>query len=74
MNPQNRQDISVGLEVDIVLKKDQSTGKLTHGVVRDILTNSQFHPHGIKVKLENGEVGRVQNCYWTLWENFPIRN
>ena len=62
MNPQNRQDISVGLEVDIVLKKDQSTGKLTRGVVRDILTNSQFHPHGIKVKLENGEVGRVQNC------------
>lgn len=61
MNGQNRQDIEIGLSVDIVLKEDQRSGKLTRGVVADILTNSQFHPHGIKVRLESGEVGRVQN-------------
>ena len=61
VNGQNRQDILPGLEVDIVLKEDQRTGKLTRGIVAEILTNSQFHPHGIKVRLEHGEVGRVQN-------------
>lgn len=61
MNGQNRDDIHPGLEVDIVLKEDQSTGRLTRGVVADILTNSRFHPRGIKVRLESGEVGRVQH-------------
>ncbi len=61
MKGQNRSDIQPGLVVDIVLKEDQSTGALTRGVVQDILTNSEFHPHGIKVRLQSGEVGRVQN-------------
>jgi uncharacterized repeat protein (TIGR03833 family) len=60
MNGQNRENIYPGLRVAIVLKKDQPTGKLTEGVVRDILTSSPTHPHGIKVRLETGEVGRVQ--------------
>ena len=63
MNGQNRENISVGIEVDVVLKEDQRAGKLTRGIVADILTNSQFHPHGIKVRLESGEVGRVQNIH-----------
>lgn len=54
-----RKNIYPGLEVDIVLKKDQKTGKTTSGTVKDLLTNSQFHPHGIKVRLEDGQVGRV---------------
>ncbi len=61
MNGQNREDIQPGLEVDIVLKQDQGSGELTRGVVAEILTNSQFHPHGIKVRLEDGQVGRVQH-------------
>lgn len=61
MNGQNREDIKPGLEVDIVLKADQRTGKLTRGIVQDLLTSSSFHPRGIKVRLESGEVGRVQN-------------
>ncbi|WP_349409403.1 YwbE family protein [Pseudalkalibacillus sp. SCS-8] len=60
MNGQNRKDIRSGLEVEIVLKKDQRSGKRTRGVVKDILTNSSFHPHGIKVRLQDGQVGRVQ--------------
>ena len=60
MNGQNRSDIKPGIEVDIVLKQDQRSGKLTRGIVKDILTNSPHHPHGIKVRLENGQVGRVQ--------------
>jgi len=61
MNGQNRVNIKIGIEVDIVLKKDQPTGKLTRGHVKRILTNSQFHPHGIKVMLaEQDMVGRVQ--------------
>ena len=60
MNGQNRTNIKIGIEVKIVLKKDQATGKLTNGHVKKILTNSQFHPHGIKVRLTSGEVGRVQ--------------
>ncbi|EOA3903626.1 YwbE family protein [Bacillus cytotoxicus] len=61
MNRQKRANISPGLEVDIVLKKDQRTGTLTRGIVKDILTNSPSHPHGIKVRLQDGQVGRVQH-------------
>ena len=61
MTGQNREDIKPGLEVDVVLKEDQASGKLTRGIVQEILTNSSFHPRGIKVRLESGEVGRVQN-------------
>ncbi|MDX2481913.1 MAG: YwbE family protein [Desulfuromusa sp.] len=60
MDGKNRTDITSGLEVKIVLKKDQRSGSLTGGIVKDILTNSSFHPHGIKVRLENGDVGRVK--------------
>jgi uncharacterized repeat protein (TIGR03833 family) len=56
----NRVKISPGLHVRIVLKKDQRSGKLTEGIVKDILTRSPTHPHGIKVRLESGEVGRVK--------------
>ncbi len=56
-----RRNIRPGLTVDIVLKPDQRSGKLTRGVVRDILTNSATHPHGIKVRLESGQVGRVKH-------------
>lgn len=52
-----------GTEVDIVLKKDQPTGVLTHGRVADVLTNKPFHPRGIKVRLMDGQVGRVQHIY-----------
>ncbi|MFJ9385849.1 YwbE family protein [Peribacillus sp. NPDC101481] len=60
MNGKNRKDITPGASVDIVLKADQRTGKLTSGTVKDILTNSSTHPHGIKVRLTDGQVGRVQ--------------
>ncbi|WP_178021937.1 YwbE family protein [uncultured Paenibacillus sp.] len=60
MNGNARKNIAPGLTVDIVLKKDQLTGKLTRGVVKDILTNSATHPHGIKVRLQDGQVGRVK--------------
>ncbi|KSU80963.1 YwbE family protein [Fictibacillus enclensis] len=60
MNGQSRQNITPGLDVNIVLKKDQRSGKLTRGKVKDILTNSAHHPHGIKVRLEDGQVGRVK--------------
>ncbi|MCK9212435.1 MAG: YwbE family protein [Ignavibacteriaceae bacterium] len=55
-----RSNIKVGLHVAIVLKEDQRTGELTEGIVKNILTNSSKHPHGIKVRLETGEVGRVK--------------
>ena len=55
-----RRNITVGAEVLIVLKRDQRTGRLTRGVVKDILTRSANHPRGIKVRLRNGKVGRVQ--------------
>jgi len=61
MDGTRRQDIRPGLTVDIVLKQDQATGKTTRGIVRDILTNSPTHPHGIKVRLTNGQVGRVKS-------------
>jgi len=60
MNGTNRTDIRIGLSVSIVLKRDQRSGTLTNGVVKDILTKSANHPHGIKVRLESGEVGRVK--------------
>ncbi|MCL4539329.1 MAG: YwbE family protein [Bacteroidetes bacterium] len=60
MEGTKRSDIRPGIRVAIVLKQDQRTGKLTEGVVKDILTNSSSHPHGIKVRLEAGEVGRVK--------------
>jgi uncharacterized repeat protein (TIGR03833 family) len=60
MNGNTRANIKPGLLVRIVLKQDQATGKLTEGIVRDILTNSPTHPHGIKVRLTSGVVGRVK--------------
>ncbi|ASU35599.1 YwbE family protein [Mucilaginibacter xinganensis] len=59
MNGQNRNDIYPGLEVEIILKKDQRSGKRTRGFVKDLLTSSAFHSRGIKVRLEDGQVGRV---------------
>ncbi len=59
-NGQKRADIKYGLDVGVVLKEDQSTGRLTYGKVQKILTNSPTHPHGIKVRLNTGEVGRVK--------------
>ena len=60
MNGTNRSDIKKGLKVKVVQKQDQKTGALTEGLVSKILTNSPSHPHGIKVMLENGVVGRVK--------------
>lgn len=59
MDGKNRKDIYPGLEVAVILKKDQRTGKRTEGVVKDILTSAAFHSRGIKVRLEDGQVGRV---------------
>jgi len=56
-----RNEIDVGMNVQIVQKQDQSTGNLTDGIVKRILTSSNFHPHGIKVELDDGKIGRVQN-------------
>jgi uncharacterized repeat protein (TIGR03833 family) len=63
MDGRERKNIRSGIRVAIVLKQDQDTGKLTDGVVRDILTNSAFHPHGIKVRLMSKEVGRVAEIH-----------
>ena len=60
----SRDKITIGVIVQIVQKQDQRTGKLTEGAVKRILTSSNFHPHGIKVELDNGKVGRVQNIIW----------
>ncbi len=60
MDGRERSDVRPGRTVDIVLKQDQRTGRLTRGVVKDVLTKSAHHPHGIKVRLETGEVGRVK--------------
>lgn len=65
MNGKNRADIKIGKEVKIVLKADQRTGKLTEGTVGKILTKSSHHPHGIKVMLTDGQVGRVQEIIET---------
>ncbi len=66
MDGKTRANIKIGSEVDIVLKKDQPTGKLTHGRVLNILTGDSFHPRGCKVRLEDGQVGRVQKIYPTF--------
>ena len=60
MDPTRRADIQPGMTVLIVLKQDQPTGRLTKGIVKDILTKSAAHPHGIKVRLQTGQVGRVK--------------
>ncbi len=60
MDSKKRFNIKQGLKVNILLKQDQRSGKLTSGIVKDILTNSAVHPHGIKVRLMDGQVGRVQ--------------
>lgn len=59
MDGRNRSDVKAGLKVAVILKKDQRSGVKTEGVVKDLLTNSSFHPHGIKVRLVDGQVGRV---------------
>lgn len=66
MDGTQRKHITPGTEVDIVLKKDQGSGRLTRGVVKDILTSKSVHPRGIKVRLLGGEVGRVQKIYPSL--------
>jgi len=60
MSEIKRSDLKTGMQVRVVMKEDQRTGKLTEGIVKDILTKSPKHPHGIKVRLETGEVGRVK--------------
>jgi len=60
MDGQIRKDLRVGMEVDIVLKKDQRSGRLTRGRIKDLLTKSPSHPHGIKVRLTDGQIGRVK--------------
>lgn len=63
MDGTKRANIKIGAQVSIVLKEDQRTGELTEGVIAKILTNSANHPHGIKVRLENGDVGRVKQIH-----------
>jgi len=63
MNGQHRKNVRPGVEADIILKKDQGSARLTRGIVKDILTKSSFHPHGIKVRLVSGDVGRVQEVF-----------
>jgi uncharacterized repeat protein (TIGR03833 family) len=69
MDGKNRRDIVPGAEVDIVLKKDQRNGKLTRGFVKDLLTRSARHPHGIKVRLTDGQVGRVKEILSAVTNN-----
>ena len=68
MDGKNRRDIVPGTEVCIVLKKDQRTGKLTRGFIKDLLTRSARHPHGIKVRLTDGQVGRVKKILAAISE------
>mgnify|MGYP003646566056 CR=1 FL=1 len=63
LDGRNRNDVALDLYVGIVLKKDQVSGEITDGIITKILTNSKFHPHGIKVQLDTGEVGRVKVIY-----------
>ena len=65
MDGQYRKSLQPGVEVHIVTKRDQPSGKLTRGVIADVLTKSSFHPHGIKVRLVSGEVGRVREVLKT---------
>ena len=60
MDGQKRSNIKQGLRVKIILKQDQTSGKLTEGIIKDILTNSASHPHGMKVRLTSGEIGRIK--------------
>ena len=69
MNGQHRKNVRPGVEADIILKKDQGSARLTRGIVKDILTNSSFHPHGIKVRLASGDIGRVQEVLDVSDEN-----
>ena len=71
MDGKNRKDIKPGLKVNITQKQDQRTGKLTGGMVKDILTTSPFHSRGIKVRLTTGEVGRVQEIVGTSHTEKP---
>ena len=66
MGGTKRSDIKPGLHVRIVLKSDQRTGKLTEGIVKDILTKSSTHPHGIKVRLQSGQIGQVKEIFHDL--------
>ncbi|MFZ3384821.1 MAG: YwbE family protein [Candidatus Methanoperedens sp.] len=68
----NRGNIKVGSNVGVVLKQDQRSGKITQGIVKRILTNSSNHPHGIKVELENGQVGRVKEIHLST-RGIPIK-
>lgn len=63
MDGRQRESIKPGQHVSVVLKRHQGTGELTEGIVERILTNAAFHPHGIKVKLSSGEVGRVKEIH-----------
>ena len=63
MDRQKREKVKIGSEVEVMLKADQKTGTLTRGIVAEILTSSSSHPRGIKVRLEDGQVGRVQKIY-----------
>jgi uncharacterized repeat protein (TIGR03833 family) len=74
MNGKHRKDITPGLRVNITQKPDQRSGKLTGGLVKDILTTSAYHPHGIKVRLETGEVGRVQEIVEAVPDAATERN
>ena len=69
MDGQLRKNIQAGMEVDIVLKKDQRTGRLTRGIVKDLLTKSPRHTHGIKVRLTDGQIGRVKQIISPTNEN-----
>ena len=68
----SRDKIKVGKRVQVVQKQDQRTGNLTEGVVKRILTSSNIHPHGIKVELDNGKIGRVQNIKILEWSVFVL--
>ncbi len=63
MDGQHRANIKPGMEVGVVMKADQRSGKITTGIVKQLLTKSAFHPHGIKVRLDSGDVGRVKEVY-----------
>ena len=63
MDGQKRENVKIGSEVDVLLKENQRTGRLTRGTVAEILTGAAFHPRGIKVRLKDGQVGRVQQIY-----------
>jgi uncharacterized repeat protein (TIGR03833 family) len=62
MDGRQRNDVRPGMRVEIILKKDQRTGKRTIGVVKDILTSAAYHPRGIKVRMDDGQIGRVQRA------------